>query len=117
MNFGKILKDLRLEKNLTQSELAKRAELATSCIAMIETEKRDPNALTVIALAKALDVSTDYLLGRTDELGAVVMPGTSQTLSDEEQDLLRNFRTLSPDLQSVALGAVRALAGSSTKNP
>ena len=94
MSFGAILKELRIEQGLTQKELAKKANLATSCVGMIETESREPGARTLIALSNALNVSVDYLLGREDDFGNVTITGTAPALSNEEERLLKAFRKL-----------------------
>ena len=64
--FAERLKELRTEKNLSQMELAKMTGLSAGAIGFWETEKRIPNAMAIIALAKYFNVTTDYLLGVTD---------------------------------------------------
>lgn len=102
MKYAERLKSLRLENELTQSELAKKANLATSCIAMIESGKREPSAHTVVSLANALNVTTDYLLGLEDEFGIPIFTpeekaaGISATkkisITPIEEDMLDVFR-------------------------
>lgn len=61
---------LRAARNLrewSQSDLATRAELPPSSIAHFEAGSRKPSFETLRRLAIALDVTTDYLLGRTDD--------------------------------------------------
>ena len=64
--FAERLKELRTEKNLTQMQLSKETGLSAGVIGFWETEKRIPNAMAIIALAKFFGVTTDYLLGVTD---------------------------------------------------
>ena len=45
-------------------------------------------------------MSADYLLGRTDELGAVMMPSAPQIIA-EEQRLLNDYRALSDPLKEM----------------
>jgi transcriptional regulator with XRE-family HTH domain len=52
-----------------QSELAGRAGLPPSSIAHFETGARKPSFDTLRKLANALEVTTDYLLGRVDDPG------------------------------------------------
>ena len=101
MEFAEILKDLRAEKGLKQKELAKLSGLSAQCISTLELGTRAPTGITLLMLANALNVSTDYLLGRTDELGSVVMPSSAPTLSGEERRLLAAFRELDPRLRSL----------------
>lgn len=64
--FAERLKELRLEKGLSQRELAKSVNLSHNAIAQWENESRMPNAEAVVTLAKFFSVTTDYLLGLTD---------------------------------------------------
>ena len=60
------LKELRLEKELSQTQLSKATEISQVAINYWENEKRVPNSNAVIILAKFFGVSTDYLLGVED---------------------------------------------------
>jgi transcriptional regulator with XRE-family HTH domain len=53
----------------SQSDLAGRAGLPPSSIAHFETGARKPSFDTLRKLANALEVTTDYLLGRVDNPG------------------------------------------------
>lgn len=63
VDFGTTLKKLRLEKHLTQSQLAQRLGLTKSVISAYETGLRMPSYDILIAIAKIFNVSTDFLLG------------------------------------------------------
>ena len=65
--FAERLKAARLMRELTQAELASRAGLPPTSIAHFEAGSRKPSFDTLRRLAGALDVSTDYLLGRSDD--------------------------------------------------
>ena len=60
------LKEVRLEKNVSQSQLAKDTGLSQSAISFWESGDRLPSIQAVIILAKYYNVSADYLLGLTD---------------------------------------------------
>lgn len=64
--FAERLKDLRIERELSQRELAKLLNVSHSAVAQWESESRSPNAEAVVALAKFFEVSADYLLGLSD---------------------------------------------------
>lgn len=64
--FAERLKDLRQEKILTIRELEKETGVSRNSISTWENGKSEPKMLAIIALAKFFDVSTDYLLGLSD---------------------------------------------------
>ena len=62
------LRAMRETLGLSQTALAARAELNLGNVNEIELHrKRGVRAETIVALAEALHVSTDYLLGRADD--------------------------------------------------
>jgi len=63
MNFGEILKELRKERKLTQTELASHLCTTQDSISLWELGKSYPDIPTLIKIAKFFDVTTDYLLG------------------------------------------------------
>lgn len=60
------LKELRLERNKLQSDIGKILGVSDRAVGNYETGKRDMSPETIIILANYFNVSTDYLLGRTD---------------------------------------------------
>lgn len=67
MTFGKIEKNLRLNNGLTMEEVAKSIGINRSDISRYERELTKPNSEVVVKLAKYYGVTTDYLLGVSDE--------------------------------------------------
>lgn len=65
--FAERLRDLRQEKELSQRQLSKLLGLSHSAVTQWENELRVPNAEAVVMLAKFFGVSSDYLLGLTDD--------------------------------------------------
>ena len=63
--FSERLRELRLEKGLSQAELSKElgVKVTQPAIAFWELNKRVPNADVIILFAKYFNVSCDYLLG------------------------------------------------------
>jgi transcriptional regulator with XRE-family HTH domain len=61
--FGKRLVALRQARGLTQIELAKAADTTQRAISYYETEAEFPIASALVPLARALQVTTDELLG------------------------------------------------------
>ena len=65
--FGTMIKKLRKQKSLTQSELAKNLNVSKSKVAMWETNQRDPVKDDLILLSNFFGISIDDLLGNTYE--------------------------------------------------
>lgn len=63
VEFGNTLKMLRINNNLTQSQLAQQLGLTKSVISAYETGIRMPSYDVLIQIAKKFKVTTDYLLG------------------------------------------------------
>ena len=61
------LKQLRLEKDLRQDQLAKLVHVEKSSISMYENDVRQPSYDVLIRYADIFGVSVDYLLGRTTD--------------------------------------------------
>lgn len=64
--FPKRLTHLRKESALTQKEIAKHLNIKQPTYAQWENARTKPSAETLEKFADFFDVSTDYLLGRTD---------------------------------------------------
>ncbi len=62
-DFGDILKELRKNRGLTQSELGRHVGLSKAVVSKYETGIGYPNFETLICLARYFGVTTDYLLG------------------------------------------------------
>lgn len=61
------LKQLRLEKDLRQDQLAKLVHVEKSSISMYENDVRQPSYEVLLRYADIFGVSVDYLLGRTTD--------------------------------------------------
>lgn len=60
------LKQLRLERGLLQSDIAKVIKKSERIVGFYETGERDMNTETLSTLADFFNVSIDYLLGKND---------------------------------------------------
>ena len=63
MEFGRRLRTLRLQNNLTQKQLAAQIGVKNSVISFYEMGDRAPSLDVVIKLAAVFHVSTDYMIG------------------------------------------------------
>ena len=66
-SFGERLAELRVRCGYTQKVIGERVGVSKSAFANYENGERQPNFDTIVKIADALDVSVDYLLGRTDQ--------------------------------------------------
>lgn len=64
--FAKRLKELRKEKNLLQSELAKALNTTQRKISYWESEKIETDLASLWKLSEYFEVSIDYLIGKND---------------------------------------------------
>lgn len=97
MSFQKRLKKLRLNKKLTQQDVANLLGITRQAYGYYESEtsKREPDLASVKKLAELFDVTTDYLLGRTvnnDINNEVTVAGQKITLSPEELKLFEELK-------------------------
>lgn len=76
--FGERLRDLRRGMDLTQKKLADVFQTTNSSVCDWECGRSQPDLETLVALADFFDVTTDYLLGREDEIGEKVKKNYKQ---------------------------------------
>lgn len=84
VDFGRKLRELRKQKNLTQKELASLIGVKNSIISFYEVGERIPSPEILIKLASALHVTADYLLG-IEKCDTVDVSG----LDEEDKHLIR----------------------------
>ena len=65
--FGERLAQLRIKSGFTQKVIGEKVGVSKSAFANYESGERHPNFETIVKIADALNVSVDYLLGRTDQ--------------------------------------------------
>jgi transcriptional regulator with XRE-family HTH domain len=99
-DFPERLKTLRLQKNLSQIELADLINVHHTHISRYERGETTPAVKALIALAKALNVSTDYLLegvhkdaaiANLDDKELLKMFEETEKLPQDEKELVKKF--------------------------
>ena len=65
--FNEKLKELRQEKCMNQKEVAKRLGISTTCYAGYEQGYRQPDLKMLANICLLFGVSSDYLLGLSDD--------------------------------------------------
>jgi transcriptional regulator with XRE-family HTH domain len=90
VDVGKNIKRLREERDWTQIELSQKVGINNSVLSRIESGKRDVEDYLLVKFAEVFNVSTDYLLGLTNESNRT---GTN-TIHEKFNEALKD----SPDL-------------------
>lgn len=98
------LKELREENNLSQWDVANGIQTSQRNIGRWENGDVIPSADAVVKLADFFQVSADYLLGRTDDLGNISLPSQGAPPSKKERELLAIFRQMTEAQQNRFLG-------------
>lgn len=65
MNIGEKIRDLRIEKRMSQKELAEKMGLAVATISSYEVNNSQPNIEKLIHLSKLLGASIDEIVGNS----------------------------------------------------
>lgn len=97
------LKDLRMSRQISQKDFARRLGVSQQTVASWEVGRTEPANDSLKDIADYFNVSTDYLLGRDNF-------NQSTSLSNEERNLLRNFESLTSDGKNLLIGIINSLA-------
>jgi transcriptional regulator with XRE-family HTH domain len=87
--LGARIEEAMALREWTQGQLELRSGVSQQHISLIINGRRMPRADKLLALARALEVSADWLLG--------LSPRTPGSLTPEEDTLLTEFRALGSD--------------------
>ena len=104
-SLGSRIKQMRVEKGLTQDFIAGQLGMGRSNMGHIENGRTIPSSEALDKIADILNTTTDYLLGRTDESskGTVVTESKSPyyALTDkDESDIAKKLEAMMSDLNS-----------------
>lgn len=91
-DFSEIAKELRISKNLTQTQLASRMWVKKSIISAYETDARPPSLDMLIKYSKEFNVSTDFLLGLSDNK-SICVDGLTEKQISIINTLIEEFRS------------------------
>lgn len=84
--FGEKIRALRTEKGLTQTQLADKVGLVKGSISAYEQGKKYPSVEVLIKLCSVFDVSSDYLIGLSDDMNLM-----KSELTDEQMSMIRSL--------------------------
>lgn len=113
MSISSILYELRVERGVSQKELAEAIGVSQSTIAKIEVGRNEATASTIRKLASYFNISTDYLLEFEDDFGVRVDDKEKKpdTLSAEERRLLEGYREINAAGKKLVMQTVETLRG------
>jgi len=96
------LKNLRKERGYLQKDIADYLNISKSAYGYYEQGRNEPDIQTILKLSLFYNVSTDFLLCKTDI--------EQDNLTKHESDILKLYRMLDNDSQKIVYGAIYALA-------
>ena len=103
--FAERLKSLRKEQNLTQQKIAEKLNISRGSYAQWEAQRTQPSSKSLETLADFFDVSTDYLLGNTDNKNSTKFEDdleeslntarafSGKPISDHDREVMREILT------------------------
>lgn len=108
MSFSSQLKSLRSQRHLSQAALAKILGVTQQAVGKWEVDKATPDYAILCNIANYFQVSTDYLLERTDVPNEPPAPAASsaQPLTPQDKELLRKYHELDPRGKQAVLDTI-----------
>ena len=110
--FAKIFKQLRLERELSQSRLADQLGISKSAVSMYERGERTPDLELLERMADFFDVDLTYMVGTEKKITkltgtheddeAADKGGALTMLSAEERAVIKAYRLASTDTRAAA---------------
>ena len=101
------IKELRIENNWTQKELAEKINLDAHNIGDWEREKAEPSIYWLKKLSETFNCSIDYIVGNENEYGIIEQ---KNELTTTEEQLLNLFRAMNEHDKHKLIGFAQALA-------
>ena len=80
--FADRIKDLRIQSDLTQQEVADKLNVTKQTVSQYERGLRRPDMESLEAISDVFNVSVDYILGKSDV--------TIQIVDEKDLEILRN---------------------------
>lgn len=105
--FQKRLLTARKKREMSQDDLARESKLKPAAISHFETGARKPSFDNLRKLADALNVTADYLLGRTDD---------PEGFAESDVAFRHGYEQLSAEQREIANDFIDMLAKRSKEN-
>ncbi|WP_394182069.1 helix-turn-helix domain-containing protein [Marinomonas posidonica] len=86
MKIGQVIKVLRLQRKMTQEQIALEADMATSNVSRIEKGLRQPSQKVLWKLAKALNTTPSVIYAASEQPDGNILDFLEQVKYDEKED-------------------------------
>lgn len=103
---GERIRERRKNQQMNQQDLSERTGLTQSQISRYENGDNEPTGDALVALADALNTTTDWLLGRPNMLGDVQ---NELSLGEDERQLIELLRATDRQMRHRIIKAIKAL--------
>ncbi len=103
MNIGKNIKEIRISLGKTQKEIADKGGFTQGLYTKWENDLSIPGAESLLKLAECFGCSVDYILGRENEDGTIIINNAPKSKIEEL------YEQLNRQNQIMVLGYITAL--------
>lgn len=113
--IGNILKQLRIDKGLTIAKAAEIFDVASRTYSSYELEEREPNLSLLQKFADYYNVSTDFLLGRTDVKAVNTLAEdepTEEEIKELEAQISEAYEKMSIETRRACVQVLMQIVGS-----
>lgn len=100
------IRDLRIEKNITQVRLSIELGVTQETVSAYETGKHLPSVNSLLKLSTIFNASLDYIMG----LSNVRKPLTLSNLNNNELELLLMYQNLDSSKKAIAVAFLSGLS-------
>lgn len=107
--FSNTLRELRKSKEMSANQLSEIFNCSKSLIYEWEKGRSQPSLEDLVKIANFFEVSLDYLLGREDDFGSIIITNGNNTLTQQQNEVIENFESLSPLGKEAILLSIKAL--------
>lgn len=90
IHLGKTIRKLRIEREISQQELARCADLTPSFLSLVENDRRRPSLMVLRRLAAALEVPEEVLIWDAVEL-PLDLPESDRRMCEMAKMIVRRF--------------------------
>lgn len=117
LSFGERIRMARERAGLSQLDVYKAINLNNKSLSRYENNATSPDPDTVKALCELYDVSADFVVGLTDEMGRArsscgtskAKPKVAEAISSGDEELIKSLERLSPEAKEKAADYLKML--------